>query len=177
MRRHTCVVGMMLGGLWLGCHGAERAPVVHPGQQLGELDFQAYCDATRAGRALTRRGWVCERGTIRVPIDPDAACALQFPRTHPHGEPLRASDTVTYVCYAGIVGELGGLDVDAYCRSTGARRAGLTADQRWNCQGTDNQTSPVDMDVACRTRYPQADGAHARQLRPDNPMSWVCVRP
>ena len=160
----------------VGCHRTPSPRAVVPGARLGAVDFQSWCDATGGGRAVARVDWSCERSSTRVTVDPNAVCRRQYPAANAHAETTRVGDTFTWACYAGVRGELGGLNPDAYCRSTGALRAMVDPHRRWYCVQPGNLLAAVDLDAACRFAFPQSDGAHARQLREGNPTSWVCVR-
>ena len=69
--------------------------------------------------------------------------------------------------------ELGGMNLDAYCKSTGKQNSGVK-DGHWSCLPGDER---IDMDKACRFQFPGSASAFARQRSPDNVFSWTCYEP
>jgi hypothetical protein len=161
----------------------KSEPAAHdgpaPGAALGGIDFQHYCFATGGGTAVIKGDWVCELSTGAArPADANVACRQQYPNANAHAEVARYGDALSYTCYAGLPGELGGMNLDGHCQSIGAKRAFVDGDTAtWRCAREGNTAVNIDMNAACRTSYPAAPGATARQLRPGNLTSWVCFRP
>jgi hypothetical protein len=162
-----------------GCRKEAPPSGVTPGAALGGVDVQHHCFASGGGTAVIRGDWVCEKadGTSR-PADMNAACREQYPNANAHAEVARHGDPLSYTCYAGLPRELGGMNLDAYCRSVGAKSAFVHGDTgTWRCTREGNTAIDIDMNAACRVSYPRVPGAVARQLRPGNLTSWVCFEP
>lgn len=147
-----------------------------PGASLGGIDFQAFCTATGGGQAVIAGDWVCDLNGARRPANANTACRLQYPAANAHAEVARPGDALSYTCYAGIQNELGGMNLQGYCASVGAPRAGVVAGH-WSCIHTDSSNTAIDMTAACRFSYPLVSGAVSRQVHPGNLTSWVCLRP
>lgn len=154
------------------CKGGSQSD----GAALGGIDFQRYCFATGGGKAVIKGDWVCEtsNGAAR-PADANAACRDQYPGKNPHAEVARYGDPLSYTCYAGLPGELGGMNLDKYCKGVGAKNAFVDGDTgTWRCAREGSPAVVIDMNAACKVSYPKVPGAVAKQLRPGNLTSWVC---
>jgi hypothetical protein len=75
---------------------------------------------------------------------------------------------------------LGGLDLDAYCRSTGKVKSlwrqtpgQFEGKKTWGCEAKDGSWAPLSTGVACTAQYKAT--AHGEQERGDDPTSWLCV--
>lgn len=75
---------------------------------------------------------------------------------------------------------LGGLDLDAYCKSTGKVKSlwrqtpgQFEGKKTWGCEAGDGTWAPISMGVACSAQYKTT--AHGEQERADDPTSWLCV--
>ena len=170
-----CATAVAFGG----CRGESSeaaSQTAEPGQVLGGIDFQSHCAATGGGTAVIAGDWMCEHQGARRPTDPNQACRSQYPGTNGHAEVARQGDPRSWTCYAGTPNELGGMNLDAYCRANGAERS-LATPQGWNCSRAAGTNTIIDMNAACRFSYPQTPNAQSRQLRPGNLTSWICLRP
>lgn len=76
---------------------------------------------------------------------------------------------IPQIVRAAIV-QLGGLDLDSYCRSTGQGGATL-ANNSWSCQSG----ATINMATVCQTQY-RDQGATASQEVAGNPYTWSCFR-
>lgn len=76
---------------------------------------------------------------------------------------------------------LGGLDLDAYCRSTGKARSlwkqvpgQFDGKKTWGCEDSTGGWATISLGAACAAQYKTP--AHAEQDRGDDPTSWLCVK-
>jgi hypothetical protein len=86
-------------------------------------------------------------------------------------------------CDKGGSGErkiLGGLDLDAYCKSIGKSRSlwkqapgQFEGKKTWGCEDASGGWAPLSTGVACTAQYKTT--AHGEQERGDDPTSWLCV--
>jgi hypothetical protein len=173
------LASLALAAALLGCKGEPENGAPQRGAALGGIDFQHHCFATGGGKAVLKDDWVCEtRDGATRPADPNLACRQQYPHANAHAEVARYGDLQSYTCYAGLPGELGGLNLDAYCKRVGASGAVVDIDTAsWRCASEGAIAARIDMNAACRASYPAFPGATARQLRSGNMTSWVCFRP
>jgi len=87
----------------------------------------------------------------------------------------------TIGCNAGSERKiLGGVDLDAFCKSKGNARSRWNQDpaqfggkKTWGCEDSDGAWLPLSTAEACTAQYGKA--AHGEQEREDDPASWVCV--
>ncbi len=169
-----CVVALAALCL-VACRRQPPAPAVTPGARLGGIDFARYCADTGGGTPTVAGDWVCDQNGARRPTDANDACRRQYPDANAHAEVERRGDPMSWACYAGVEGELGGLDLDRFCRAQGADRSAANEAGLWQCVTAAGPVRDVDMQAACAAQYPATRGVRARQLRPGNPTSWVCV--
>jgi hypothetical protein len=118
------------------------------------------------------------------PPDVDSARAPVYPPT------IMIRATLLLACAAAVLlgcgqssGErkvLGGLDLDAYCRSTGKVKSlwrqtpiQFEGKKTWGCEAKDGSWAPLSTGVACTAQYKTT--AHGEQERGDDPTSWLCV--
>ncbi len=90
----------------------------------------------------------------------------------------------TIQCKAGGTGSdrkvLGGLDLDAFCRSKGKSRSRWMQDpaqfgglKTWGCEDSDGAWELLSTAEVCTAQYDKT--AHGEQEREGDPASWVCV--
>jgi hypothetical protein len=169
----ACIAGWVV---LAGCTRHVSAPdgTAAARRSLGGLDFDAYCVAQSATRSgLINGSWFCLRdGAAPVLIDINNACQRQYALPGALGVLVRPNDATSWTCFAPRPGELGGINLDNFCRSRGADRA----ERRGNdaaCVGATGVT-PIDFTAACRFQYPAATAAVARQGDPTLLTSWTC---
>jgi len=75
---------------------------------------------------------------------------------------------------------LGGVDLDAFCKSKGNARSRWMQDpaqfggkKTWGCEDSDGAWLPLSTAEACTAQYGKT--AHGEQEREDDPASWVCA--
>ena len=75
---------------------------------------------------------------------------------------------------------LGGVDLDAFCKSKGNVRSRWMQDpaqfggkRTWGCEDSDGAWLPLSIAQACTAQYDKT--AHGEQEREDDAASWVCV--
>ncbi len=79
---------------------------------------------------------------------------------------------------AAAAAVLGGVDLQAYCRSRYPRGGVVLLGRRdaysWKCRSGSERFYPINMDQVCRAQYGR--GTYAQTRNPSNPYSWRCYR-
>ena len=109
--------------------------------------------------------------TVSAPITGPSAPGryhVQFaPIASPHGRSLRA--------VLRVAGELGGLDLQRWCKHQGYQKVELVAQNAygWSCVDSSGGQHSIDMNAACKSEYNRSSAfSHFAAFR--NAHSWSC---
>jgi hypothetical protein len=170
-----------LSMLWLPTINATPASAAIPYGSVTIVDLRDYCQGkgyagvTQAGN--NAYGWRCvAQGGSRQPVNMLEVCRTNYSyRAIDVLKNFYSPNPSAWECWKTYEGELGGVNLDGYCRSIGDVRSTLVGKTAydWRCVTSSGGKAGIDMTKACRWQYNDPE-AIDRVSNFYDPYSWRC---